>query len=239
MRAMRIDKLLSDMAIASRKEASRAAKHGDITVNGEVVRDASAHVDPARDRVCYFGRAIEYRKYVYVMLNKPEGYVSATDDKAHPFVTELLPDELRERDLFPVGRLDKDTVGLMLLTDDGQSAHRWLSPKRHVTKSYRFTCAEPLRADCEEIFSRGAVLADGYVCKSAELLADSERTSGIITLTEGKYHQIKRMLGSVNNKITSLERVTFGPITLDEGLDRGKWRYLTDTELEELLKCAR
>ena len=236
---MRIDKLLSDMAIASRKDASRAARHGDITVNGEVVRDASKHIDPTSDTVCYFGRKVEYRRYVYVMLNKPEGYVSATDDKAHPFVTELLPSELRARELFPVGRLDKDTVGLMLLTDDGESAHRLLSPKRHVTKAYRFTCAEPLRADCEEIIANGAELADGYVCKSAELLADEGRVSGLITLTEGKYHQIKRMLGSVGNRITSLERVSFGPLKLGKELDRGQWRYLTDAELDALLKCAK
>lgn len=235
---MRIDKFLSDMAVASRKESSRAAKRGGILVNGAPVRDASVHIDPERDTVCYLGRVVEYRKHVFVMLNKPEGYVSATDDKSHPYVTELLPPELRARELFPVGRLDKDTVGLMLLTDDGESAHRLLTPKRHVTKSYRFKCAEPLISSCEDIFLAGAVLGDGYVCKSATLVADADRLGGIITLTEGKYHQIKRMLGSVGNKITALERITFGPLSLDTALLRGEWRYLTERETAELLLAA-
>ncbi len=236
---MRIDKLLSDMAIASRRDSSRVARRGGILVNGVTVRDTSVHINPEKDKVTYLGAVVEYKKYIYVMLNKPQGYVSATEDKEHPYVTELLPEELRARELFPVGRLDKDTVGLMLLTDDGESAHRLLSPKRHVTKSYRFKCAEPLRLDCEEIFERGATLADGYVCKSAKLLADPDRLGGIITLTEGKYHQIKRMLGSVDNRITALERITFGTLTLDAALARGRWRYLTKEELDGLLSQTR
>ncbi len=233
---MRIDKFLSDMALATRKESSRAARRGEISVNGNTVRDASVHIDPEKDTVTYLGKRVVFQKYVYVMLNKPEGYVSATDDKTHPYVTELLPKELRARDLFPVGRLDKDTVGLMILTDDGESAHRLLSPKRHVKKSYRFKCAEPLRLECEEIFEKGAILGDGYVCKSAELDADADRLGGVITLTEGKYHQIKRMLGSVGNRITALERISFGGVLLDKALSRGEWRYLTDAELSVLLR---
>ena len=171
------------------------------------------------------------------MLNKPEGYVSATDDKSLPYVTELLPDELRRRELFPVGRLDRDTVGLMILTNNGQLAHSVLSPKHHVEKVYRFTAAEPLKEGAEETFRDGVTLADGYECKSAILTLDKGRTSGEIVLTEGKYHQIKRMIASTNNRVTSLERISFGGIALDTSLSRGEWRYLTDEEIA-LLESA-
>ena len=232
---MRIDKFLSELGIATRREAQAAAKRGLVAVNGIPERDLSRHIQPESDKIEYGGRLIEYRRYTYVMLNKPEGYVSATEDTKNPYVTELLPEELRRRELFPVGRLDKDTVGLMILTNDGATAHSVLSPKHHVDKLYRFKCIEPLRADCETVFLNGIVLGDGYECKSAVLTADDDRLGGLIKLTEGKYHQIKRMLGAVGNKITFLERVSFADIPLDEGLARGEWRYLTENE-ENLLK---
>ena len=165
------------------------------------------------------------------MLNKPEGYVSATDDPHLPFVTELLPDELRKRELFPVGRLDKDTVGLMILTNNGQLAHSLLSPKRHVEKDYYFTAKVPMREGVEEYFRDGVTLADGYECKSARIVLDNDRMGGIITLTEGKYHQIKRMVAASDNRVMSLERTSFGGITLDRSLERGQWRYLTTEEI--------
>lgn len=232
---MRIDRFLSECGLASRKEAARAAKSGGITVNGAVERDSSRHIDPERDAVCFLGRAVEYRKFVYILLNKPEGYVSATEDKQHPFVTELLPEEYRKMGLFPVGRLDKDTLGLMLLTNDGQNAHRLLSPRHHVEKEYRFTCKVPLCAEAERIFAEGITLADGYECKSALLLADKDRMGGRITLTEGKYHQIKRMLGAIDNRILTLERIRFSSITLPKTLERGQWRHLTEDEITALL----
>ena len=233
---MRIDKFLSECGLASRKEAAKAAKGGNITVNGAVVKDTSRHIDPETDAVTFLGRAVEYRRFVYILLNKPEGYVSATEDKQHPFVTELLPEEYRKMGLFPVGRLDKDTVGLMLLTNDGQNAHRLLSPKHHVEKEYRFTCKVPLRPDAEKIFADGITLADGYECKSAHLSADTDRMGGCITLTEGKYHQIKRMLGAVDNRILTLERIRFATLTLSDEMERGAWRLLTEAEIEALLK---
>ncbi|MBP3606234.1 MAG: rRNA pseudouridine synthase [Clostridia bacterium] len=232
---MRIDKFLSECGLASRKEAAKAAKAGGVTVNGAPVKDLSGHIDPERDRVAFLGRSVEYRKFVYILLNKPEGYVSATEDKAHPFVTELLPEEYRRMGLFPVGRLDKDTVGLMILTNDGPSAHRLLSPRHHVEKEYRFTCKVPLAPDAERIYAEGITLADGYECKSARLLADADRMGGRITLTEGKYHQIKRMLGAIDNRILTLERIRFGGISLDKSLERGAWRLLTAEEERALL----
>lgn len=228
---MRIDKLLSELGVCTRREAAKVAKSGGITVNGVTVKDVSAHIDPQSCEIYFLGRAIEYKKFTYVMLNKPEGYVSATDDKSLPYVTELLPKELQRRELFPVGRLDRDTVGLMILTNNGQLAHSLLSPKHHVEKVYRFTAAEPLKEGAEELFRDGVTLADGYECKSAVLTLDEGRTSGEIILTEGKYHQIKRMIASTENKVTGLERIAFGGIELDNALERGEWRYLTDDEI--------
>ena len=235
---MRIDKLLSELGIASRKEAAKVAKSGGIIVDGVAVRDVSKHIDPEKSSVSFLGREVLYEKFTYVMLNKPEGYVSATDDKSLPYVTELLPEELRRRELFPVGRLDRDTVGLMILTNNGQLAHSVLSPKHHVEKVYRFTSAEPLKTGAEETFREGVTLADGYECKSAVLTLDEGRTSGEIILTEGKYHQIKRMIASTGNKVTSLERISFGGIALDTTLSRGQWRYLTDEEIALLTSQA-
>ena len=231
---MRIDKFMTECGVASRKEAALAAKRGGILVDGVPVRDVSKHIDPEGVRVTFLGREITYRRFTYVMLNKPEGYVSATDDKNHPFVTELLPDELRRMELFPVGRLDKDTVGLMILTNNGKLAHALLSPKHHVEKRYRFECAEPLSEGAELIFSEGVTLADGYECKSAVLVCETSRMGGEITLTEGKYHQIKRMVASLDNKVTSLERISFADIPLDPTLARGEWRYLTEDEISSL-----
>ena len=231
---MRIDKLLSELGICTRREAAKVAKAGGILVDGAPERDASRHIDPDKSRLTFMGREVTYQKYTYVMLNKPEGYVSATDDKSLPYVTELLPDELRRRELFPVGRLDRDTVGLMILTNNGQLAHSLLSPKHHVKKEYRFTSAEPLDKGAEMDFERGITLADGYECKPAELYLDETRRAGRIVLTEGKYHQIKRMIASRSNRVTSLERISFGGIMLDGALSRGEWRYLTKEEIEAL-----
>ena len=228
---MRIDKILSELGICTRREAAKAAKSGGILVDGKPEKDVSKHIDPDKSVISFLGRAVAYKKFTYVMLNKPEGYVSATDDKSLPYVTELLPEELRRRELFPVGRLDRDTVGLMILTNNGQLAHSVLSPKHHVEKLYRFTAAEPLKDGAEELFRGGVTLADGYECKSAVLTLDEGRTSGEIILTEGKYHQIKRMIASTGNKVTSLERIAFGGIELDTALARGEWRYLTDEEI--------
>lgn len=231
---MRIDKLLSELGLCTRREAAKIAKSGGVLVDGKPVKDLSSHIDPEVNRVTFQGREVIYNKYTYVMLNKPTGYVSATDDKSLPYVTELLPEELRRRELFPVGRLDRDTTGLMILTNNGVLAHSLLSPKHHVKKEYFFTAAEPLSLGTEEAFRDGVTLADGYECKSAEIYLSDDRCSGRIVLTEGKYHQIKRMIASRDNRVTSLRRISFGGIPLDESLDSGSWRYLTDEEIDLL-----
>ena len=236
---MRLDRYLSDMGIASRKESAAAARRGGVAVNGAVVKDASRHIDPDKDRVSYLGREIVYRRFTYVMLNKPEGYVSATEDRHLPCVLELLDEELRRMELFPVGRLDRDTVGLMLLTNNGPLGHDLLSPRHHVEKDYRFLCESPLVPEAERLFAEGIVLDGDEVCKSAVLVADADRMGGVITLTEGKYHQIKRMLAAIDNRITYLERIRFGGIGLDPVLARGEYRLLSDEEIALLQSHAK
>ena len=232
---MRIDKFISESGIASRKEAARAAKSGGVIVDGVPVRDLSKHIDPETAEILYLGKRIGYRRFTYVMLNKPEGYVSATEDSRLPVVTELLSPELRKIELFPVGRLDRDTLGLMILTNDGQTAHDLLSPRHHVEKEYVFRCDSPLPLGTEERFAECVTLADGYECKPAGLVCDEDRLGGRITLTEGKYHQIKRMIAASGSHVTYLERIRFAEIGLDTALERGEWRYLTDEEEKKLL----
>ena len=231
---MRIDKFLSNMGIATRTESSKAARQGGILLNGAVVKKADVHIDPEKDVVTYLGRRIEYRKYTYILMNKPDGVVSATEDGRDKTVIDLLPEELQKLNLFPCGRLDKHTLGLVMLTDDGDLAHRLLSPKHHVKKKYYFESKFPLTEDEISYLEKGATLEDGYVTKPSEIELFEDKKSGHITLVEGKYHQIKRMLESVNNKITYLERITFGPLTLDENLERGEWRFLTENEIKGL-----
>ena len=234
---MRLDKLISDSGVATRKEAATAIRGGQATVNGTVVREPDRKVDPEADAVTFRGTPLVYRRYVYVMLNKPTGYVSATDDRSLPYVLELLPPEYRKRGLFPVGRLDRDTTGLLIMTDDGQTAHRCLSPRRHVTKVYSFTCLTPLSPDAEAAFAAGMTLGD-ETCKPARLFPSPDRLSGTVALTEGKYHQIKRMFERLDNKITSLSRETFAGIPLDPALAPGAWRDLTEEEIKTLLAAA-
>ena len=231
---MRIDKFLSNMGIASRTESSRAARQGQILVNGVAVKKADVHIDPDTDEISFCGRVISYRKYTYILMNKPDGVVSATEDGRDKTVLDLLPEELQRLNLFPCGRLDKHTLGLVLLTDNGELSHRLLSPKHHVRKTYRFKSKLELSDGDVAYLEKGATLEDGYVTKPSEIELSEDRASGKITLTEGKYHQIKRMLESVNNKITYLERISFGPILLDGELERGEWRYLTQEEIKKL-----
>ena len=230
---MRLDKLLSECGIASRKETAKAAKAGQITVNGISAVKADMQVDPIADVVTFCGRKVVWREFVYVMLNKPDGNVSATEDsRSEQVVTSLLPEEYQKMGLFPCGRLDKHTLGLMLLTNDGQLSHRLLSPKRHVAKTYAFRVKFPLsQADISAL--ENGVDIGGYLTKPCTVKLTDER-EGHITLTEGKYHQIKLMMEAVHNQITYLERITFGSLSLDAALSRGEWRELTNEEIAAL-----
>ena len=232
---MRVDKFLSEMGKATRTESAKLARAGKITVNGEVIKKPDIHIDPYADEIRLNGMLITYKKFTYIMINKPEGYVSATEDGRERVVTELLPDEERRKDLFPCGRLDKNTVGLIILTNDGDSAHRLLSPKHHVPKTYAFKSKFPLSTEDVESLETGVDIG-GYVTKPCTVALDEDKSGGEITITEGKYHQIKLMLDAVKNKIVYLERITFGNIKLDKNLKRGEWRHLTSEEESLLLE---
>ncbi len=232
---MRLDKFLSVTGTLTRSESKKAVRKGRILVNGAVASSTDMQIDEENDDVRFDGKSIVYRRFTYIMLNKPEGYVSATDDTRDKTVLDLLPDELRKFDLFPCGRLDKYTLGLMLITDDGELAHKLLAPKSHVEKSYRFESERGVSEEERVRLENGVYIDKGYLTKPAKLTLDSEGAqSGVITLREGKYHQIKRMFEATSNKITYLERISFGPLALDGNLERGEWRFLDEKETEAL-----
>ena len=231
---MRLDKMISSTGIASRSQIASAVRGGRVTVDGVVARKADMQVDPDAVRVVYCGTPVCYRKFTYIMLNKPEGYVSATEDGRLPTVIELLPEELQKIGLFPCGRLDKNTLGLMLLTNDGDTSHRLLAPKSHVAKTYAFRLKFPLSDADIAALERGVDIG-GYMTAPCSVVRDGEK-EGRITLTEGKYHQIKLMMEAVHNQVTYLERISFGPLVLDAALERGEWRYLDGAEIASLTK---
>lgn len=233
---MRLDKYLVESGVATRSEATKAARSGLVLVNGKAERKTATHIDVLKDKVVYKGQEIVYREFTYIMLNKPDGYVSATEDDKSPTVLTLLPDELQRIGLFPCGRLDKNALGLMILTNNGPLSHKLLAPKSHVSKVYFFRSAACVTANDASRLESGVDIG-GYVTAPCRVEMISE-TEGYITLTEGKYHQIKLMLKAVCNKIEYLERVRFGPVELDAGLERGQWRFLTDTEVEGLRSFA-
>ena len=231
---MRLDKFMVSTGKLSRSESGRAARAGRIAVNGVTIKKADIAVDPDTDIIALDGEVLTYRRYTYILLNKPDGYVSATEDGRDPTVVTLLPDELQRIGLFPCGRLDKHTLGLMLLTNDGPLSHRLLSPRHHVSKKYFYTSKFPLTPEEIATLQDGVTLEDGYVTLPAVIEQAEGEAQGYITLTEGKYHQIKRMFEAVHNKIVTLERVTFSFLTLQGLPERGQWRYLTDDEIERL-----
>ena len=233
---MRLDKYLVAAGCCSRTEAKKIVRAGGVSVNGRVPKSSDEKIDPTRDEVIFCGKKVVYREFTYIMLNKPEGYVSATEDNREKTVLDLLPDEVNKSGLFPCGRLDKNTLGLMLITDDGDLAHQLLSPKKHVSKVYGFECREPLSDDDAKRLCAGVDIGEDHITKPAKIALDDGRTSGRITIDEGKYHQIKRMFEAVDNKITYLERLEFGALKLDGSLERGQWRYLTDAEIASLGK---
>ena len=228
MEKIRLDKFLSNAKVLSRKETVTALKRQEITINDQIATKKEQLVS-TEDIVKYKGNIVSYEKYIYIMLNKPNGYVSSTDDPRDKTVLDLLPSNYRKYDLFPCGRLDKDTVGLVILTNNGIATHKLLSPKNHVEKTYYFELAEPITSDKIKAIEDGILLADGYVTKPCRINMATD-TSGHITLTEGKYHEIKRMFGASSNKITYLKRISFDKILLDPNLKEGEYRLLNDQE---------
>ena len=236
---MRLDKFLVACAVGSRTEVKNMLKAGRVTVNGKKEKSAKLQIDEERDEIIFDGQVLEYEEFVYYMMNKPQGVISATEDPKHRTVLDLLDDIARSKEVFPVGRLDIDTHGLLLLTNDGQLAHALLSPKRHVDKTYLVQVKGIMTQEDVDIFAEGIPLKD-FTCQPARLeilSTDAEKNQSQIrvTIAEGKFHQVKRMVAYCGKEVVDLQRLTMGTLVLDENLQRGEWRRLTKEELEALL----
>ncbi|WP_040985599.1 pseudouridine synthase [Oceanobacillus jeddahense] len=238
---MRLDKLLANMGIGSRKEVKQLLKAKKVTLNDKVIKDGSVKVNPDSDKVCVDGDPVVYQEFIYLMLHKPTGVVSATTDAKDKTVIDLLSEQEKHFQPFPVGRLDKDTEGLLLITNDGDLAHRLTSPHKNVSKMYEAKVKGELPADVIQQFAEGVTLDDGYVTKAAKLKiisADEETRISVvqIEITEGKFHQVKRMFEAFHCKVTYLKRYRMGDLILDSQLPPGAYRSLTE---EELAYCFR
>lgn len=229
---MRIDKFLANSGIGTRKEVKELLKKKRISVNDEVVTEAKTHIDEDNDFVAFDGKRIEFKEFLYIMLNKPQDVISATDDERHRTVLDLLEEPLTKVGLFPVGRLDKDTEGLLVLTNDGKMAHELLSPKKHVPKRYYVELKKPLSKEDAVILENGVEL-ETFTTKPAKVEFITEDKVYII-ISEGKYHQVKRMFKCVGNRVLFLKRTGMGNLGLDENLAPGEYRELTSDELEQL-----
>lgn len=228
----RLDKIIGSQTSYSRKDVKELIRKKRIKVNDEIVLKSDIKIDPNNDIISIDNKVLIIKKYVYLMLNKPKGYVSATEDKNDKTVLDLVPEEYRHRDLFPAGRLDKDTTGLMIITDDGTFAHNILSPGKHISKTYNVTIDIPMTEEMVQGFKDGVQLIDGE-CKTASLEITGQYT-GIVILTEGRYHQIKRMFGCYKAKVIELERIAMGNFYLPEDLAQGECREFTEEELKKV-----
>lgn len=235
MSIMRLDKYLADMGTGTRSEIKKMAKAGRIKLNDVIEKNTDVKIDTLKDRISVDGNDVVYAEYEYYMLNKPMGVLSATRDKKTPTVLDLIETKKRS-DMFPVGRLDKDTEGLLLITNDGQLAHELLSPKKHVSKMYYAKIEGVVTQEHVELFSQGIVLEDGTKTMPADLkiLSSGEESLIELTIYEGKFHQVKRMFEAVQTKVTYLKRLTMGPLVLDDALHPGEYREITSQELAQL-----
>ncbi len=231
----RLDKIIAAQGEYSRKDVKKLAQRGAITINGKVVKKSEEKIDPDRDIVCVNGKKLMLRTHVYLMLNKPQGVVSASRDNRDKTVVDLVPPEFARKGLFPAGRLDKDTTGFVLITDDGDLAHRILSPKNHVSKTYIAVLDKPIRDEHIGIFAEGMTIDGQEECKPALLSREPEwpvQPAVRVVLQEGMYHQIKRMFAALGMEVTALRRISMGGVWLDPALGDGECRELTPEELE-------
>ena len=238
MKKERLDKLIASQGLLSRNDVKSMVKRGEVSVNGVVVKDSAIKVS-YEDDIKIKGDRLLQTEFTYIMLNKPKGVVSASEDKRDKTVVDILPDELKRKNLFPAGRLDKDTTGFSLITDDGEFAHRILSPARHVDKTYIATVSDKINfARAQKAFSDGVVLGDGTVLLSArlELIKENEKQVFKVVIKEGKYHQIKRMFASLGTSVIELKRIAIGGLDLDPGLKEGEARIITMDELKLIEK---
>lgn len=238
MKKQRLDKILSHIGIGTRKEIKYLAKKGLIVVDGQVVKDTALQVDPETQEIIVNDIPVVYREFVYIMMNKPSGVISATIDHRETTVIDLLDVDLQVFEPFPVGRLDKDTEGLLLLTNDGKLSHNLLSPKKHVPKTYYAEIDGRVTEKDVADFKQGVVLEDGYktLPSDLEIISSGEESKVHITIYEGKFHQVKRMFLAVGKEVTYLKRLKMGSLELDQDLELGEYRELTEEELEALKK---
>lgn len=234
----RLDKLIASQGRFSRREVQELIKNGAVKVNGITVRDRGAKSDDEKDIICVNGEQLDFQRFVYIMLNKPKGVVSATNDKNEKTVIDLVPKEFKGRNLFPAGRLDITTTGFVLVTDDGDFAHRILSPKNHIEKTYEARLAESVTEGQLEAVRNGIGLKDGTKCLPTKVtvLADGEKPLVEIKICEGKYHQIKRMFAAAGNGVIELKRTQMGRLTLDPSLKEGECRLLDAHEVQKIEK---
>ncbi|MBE6696853.1 MAG: 16S rRNA pseudouridine(516) synthase [Ruminococcaceae bacterium] len=235
MALIRLDKLIADSGRASRREAKDLVKAGRVRVDNIIAYSAEMKVDADSVVVYIDGESLDYRKNRYIMMNKPNGVLSATEDSQQKTVIDLLPENLRKQEFFPVGRLDKDTTGLLLLTNDGVFSHSIISPKRHIAKVYRAAVTGVLDASDIAAFEEGIVLSDGTKCMSAHLEIDRPSV-GLATVYEGKYHQVKRMFASRGKHVTALHRLSIGGLSLDPNLKSGEFKELDEDEIKKIFE---
>lgn len=231
---LRIDKILSNLGYGSRAELKLYCKKGLVKVNDKVISNPGIQVDTDIDKIEFKNELVRYREFVYIMMNKPNGYLSATFDKRDPIVLDLIDPSYLTFAPFPVGRLDKDTEGLLVLTNDGQLAHRVLSPKKHVPKTYYAKIEGMVTEQDVKAFEKGVTLDDGYETMPSQLniLNSGELSEIELTINEGKFHQVKRMFESIDKKVVYLKRLSMGKLILDETLSLGEYRELTDEEVK-------
>ena len=232
MKQERFDKIIATQFNISRREARIAIRRGKATVCGKILRDFGALVDVDAD-ITFNGQALAYKRFVYILMNKPKGVLSASSDKNKKTVVDLVPENLRRQGLFPVGRLDKDTTGFLIITDDGEFAHKAISPKYEVYKNYIVTLDGKLTEDMVKAFAEGIVLADGTPCRKAEMQIISDNVASV-KICEGKYHQIKRMFGVVGLGVNELKRVSVGGLSLPENLAEGECVELSSQDIEAI-----
>ena len=230
----RLDKILVSQSVGSRKEVQKLIKSGAVSVNGEICKKIDFKADTENDEITVNGQALNYQKYVYIMMNKPAGVVSATTDNHDRTVIDILPPEFKRKGLFPAGRLDKDTEGLLIITDDGDFAHRMLSPKKHVYKKYVAKVDADITEETIKRFEEGIVFADGTKCMPAklELEKNSDKKTGIVTICEGKFHQVKKMFICCGINVVHLQRISIGNLYLDGKLPIGCCKMMSNLDKE-------
>ena len=233
----RIDKIISVALGVSRADARPLIKRGLVSVNGAVVKDIGFKADEVNDVICHKGERLYYSKFVYIMMNKPKGVISASEGGKEKTVVDILPEHMKRKNLFPAGRLDKDTTGFVLITDDGNFAHEILSPKNHIPKTYIATLDKPFDDSVVTAFEKGVELKENLCMPAKIICVDGDYTKALVTIKQGMYHQIKRMFKKFGLTVTELERIKMGSLELDKELKQGECRYITPNELE-LIKTS-